>query len=106
MAVLKSMNSRLSRYRQGGKSTEHVDRLGWWERKLFPKHTSDVSFVLPAKYAANPGMLAYDVYGNANLEWLVLQYNNIINPHTEFVEGVTITLPTVNRTMTELLISK
>lgn len=90
------------RYVQGGRVESFAKRLGWWERKLLPRHASDASFVLEAKYHKRPDLLAYDVYGTAKLMWLVLQYNNIVDINIEFVEGQTVVLPTKSRVFTEL----
>lgn len=79
------------------------NRLGWWERKIFEKSTSDVPFTITPKYQYRPDRLAYDLYGRANLQWFVLQYNNVIDLHIDFAVGKTIILPTKSRLFTELL---
>ena len=103
MAKTRSDQVRGSRMKQGGVTDVSGDRLGWWERTIFPKSPLDVTIKLTRKYAMRPDLLAYDMYGKVTLQWFVLQYNNIIDVTEEFVEGATITLPTKSRLMMELL---
>lgn len=92
-----------SRFTKGGQTVLNKNMLGWWERRIFTPHISDVSFELDMKYNKRPDLLAYDIYGTPALMWLVLQYNNILDINTEFVTGKTITLPTPTRVYTEIL---
>lgn len=94
------------RYSQGG-STEVVgNRIGWWERKNFPKSTMDVSIVITKRYAHRPDLVAYDMYGKTTLMWVVLQYNAILDVMEDFTEGTVITLPSRSRLFSELLTGK
>lgn len=90
------------RYSQGGKVDDFVDRLGWWERKVFPPSSTDVSLTLTAEYNRRPDVLAYDLYGKAGLQWFILQYNTI-SDITTFEQGLTIIVPTRARLFNELL---
>lgn len=90
------------RYIQGGRVESFAKRIGWWERKPLPRHASDATFVLEAKYHKRPDLLAHDIYGTTKLMWLVLQYNNIVDINIEFVEGQTVVLPTKVRVYSEL----
>lgn len=103
MAKTRSDQVRGSRMKQGGVTEVSGDRLGWWERTIFPRSPLDVTIKLTRKYSMRPDLLAYDMYGKVTLQWFVLQYNNIIDVTEEFVEGATITLPTKSRLMMELL---
>lgn len=94
------------RYVFGGQVEVLGTRLGWWERTIFPKSTSDVKVTIISKYRGRPDNLAYDLYGKANLQWFILQYNNIVDVTTEFVEGVELILPTKARLFGELLVRK
>lgn len=93
------------RYVQGGEVTvtNNGSRLGWWERTVFDKSTSDVPFKITAKYRYRPDRLAYDVYGRADYQWVILQYNNVVDLFTDFDVGVIISLPTTERLFSELL---
>lgn len=94
------------RYSQGGQTTVVGNKIGWWERQIFPKSELDVKFTLTKKYHRRPDILAYDMYGKAALQWLVLQYNSISDVTTEFVEGAEIMLPTKGRVFSEMLTKK
>lgn len=94
------------RYSQGG-STEIVgNRIGWWERKNFPKSTMDVSIVITKRYAHRPDLVAYDMYGKTSLMWVVLQYNTILDVMEDFTEGTVIRLPSRSRLFSQLLTGK
>lgn len=87
------MAQKFSRYTKGGK----VDSTGFWTRSIFIKSYDDISITISKKYHRRPHLLASDIYGSSELSWFILQYNNIIDVHTEFVEGVELTLPTATR---------
>jgi hypothetical protein len=91
------------RYSYGGGTVDLGSRLGWWDRKILPLSDTDVTFVITSKYAKRPDLLSYDLYGTPTLQWLILQYNTILDTNTEFVEGISITVPTKARVYTELL---
>jgi hypothetical protein len=92
-----------SRYLKGGQTVILRDRIGWWERKIFEKSIDDVQLIIGSQYHTKPHLVAYDIYGKPDLMWFVLQYNNIIDVTTEFVEGVTITLPLPSRLQMNLI---
>ncbi len=103
MAIRRSDQRRDGRYVHGGKTTSSGNRLGWWERRVFDESPSDVPFVVTKRYALRPDLLAYDMYGRANLMWFILQYNNVSDITVDFVEGSEIVLPTAQRLFGELL---
>jgi hypothetical protein len=74
-----------------------TDVSGWWERKNFPKDSSDYALVIDNEYHLKPYLLAYDMYGDAAYDWFILQYNNILDAQSEFIVGKTIKLPTPER---------
>ena len=102
MAFLKSNYQSGGRFVQGGLVDDFQDRLGWWERRVFPSDTSDVTIILPAKYNMRPDLLAYDLYGKATLQWFILQYSSV-SDITTFVQGLELTLPTRSRLLGQLL---
>lgn len=101
--ALKSNFSEKGRYGYGGGVVDLDARLGWWERKIFPKSPTDLTVVIEGKYVKRPDLLSYDVYGTSHLQWLVLQYNNIIDINVEFVDGNVVQLPAKSRVFTEIL---
>lgn len=99
----RSDQRRDGRFIHGGTPTVKGNRIGWWERRIFERSPLDVPFVITKRYDRRPDLLAYDLYGRANLMWFVLQYNNISDVNTEFIEGTELTLPTSHRLFGEIL---
>jgi hypothetical protein len=48
---------------------------------------------MSAVEALKPSQVTYKLYGKDNLLWLLLQYNNIIDPVEELFPGKVIVLP-------------
>lgn len=103
MAKLNSMDISYSRYNKGGTTENYSNRIGWWDRKIFSPARDDITLLITTKYNKRPDLVAYDVYGNPQYMWVVLQYNNILDINTEFIIGKTIKLPSINRLKTEIL---
>ena len=96
-----SANDTTSRYVMGGETEQlNPGYLDWWERTIFPPALDDIPFTITKKYSKRPDALAYDTYGKDKLGWLILQYNNIQDINTEFVEGAEITLMSPQRVLT------
>jgi len=98
----KSNTQTEGRYIQGGYTDDFKTRLGWWERKVFTKSPTDITLTLTARYNKRPDLLAYDLYGKAGLQWFILQYNTISDV-TTFGQGLTLTVPTRARLLSEML---
>jgi hypothetical protein len=96
-------HTRYSRYAVGGTTTSAGTTTGWWERTTFKKSPLDVTFTITKKYAYRPDLVAFDMFGDTSLMWVVMQYNNVIDTFSDFVEGTVITLPTKGRLFGELL---
>jgi hypothetical protein len=99
-----SIEKKNSRMLQGGIVEEEGDFLKFWERRNFIRN-SDTDFVLTVtrQYEGRPDLIAFDVYDRASLGWLVLQYNNIVDPTTELVAGTQLTLPDRGRVIYQIL---
>ena len=91
-----------SRYVQGGQTERYPTRLGWWTRRTLPTSDTDIQVTIDVRTHQRPWVVAYDVYGSEELEWVVLQYNNILDVTEEFVFGRTIILPTAQRLKLEI----
>lgn len=98
-----SLNRPNSRYVQGGTTEQFANRLGFWDRKLFPIDVTDTIITLEAKYHRRPWLVAHDFYRDSSLTWFVLQYNTILDIDEEFVTGAKIQLPTPFRLRVGLL---
>lgn len=94
---------RNSRYVQGGETDRFQKRLGWWERRAIPRQDDDLRIVVGAEEAQRPDLIANRVYGKANLAWLVLQYNNIVDEKTELTISTELRLPTQRRVILDIL---
>ncbi len=60
-----------------------------------PSESDDYKYVIESQYKHRPDLLAYDLYGNANLWWVFVQRNMevIKDPIYDFEPGVTIYCP-------------
>lgn len=102
-----SVNRKDTRYVQGGTTTVNTKNVGWWERdgKLAEIADDDIIvYSLPVSYAGRPDLLSFDLYGSNNLEWVILQYNSIVDVNEEFVAGARITAPSRTRLFSSILI--
>lgn len=95
--------NRTGRYVQGGVSDSFSDRIGWWERRILAKSSSDVAITITARYHKRPDLLAADLYGRPTDQWVILQLNNIVDINVEFVQGKQIVVPTKQRMNQEFL---
>ena len=98
-----SLESKNSRYIQGGLTQPNTNRLGWWERDIILPAEDDITFVVTITFAQRPDAIASAFYDNPTLAWIVLQYNTIQDVETELVVGKTIKLPSKNRVLTSIL---
>lgn len=88
----------MSRYNSGGKVYKDADgNVKYWERSVIPKDMDDIQYTIAAKYDCSPDLLALDMYGSTSYEWVILQFNNIIDVHEEFRTGKQIKLPSIKK---------
>lgn len=94
-----------SRYVQGGDTEVLSNSLGWWEKRtdILTDQSDDITFYITSEFQYRPDKVAYTIYGRHDVEWLILQYNGILDVNTEFVSGKTIKLPSPTRLFTEIL---
>lgn len=101
-----SIFKKRSRYAQGGVSEIRGKFLGWWERDpTIAMESDDDVYIngLPAVYEGRPDLLAQDLYGDAGLEWIILQSNLIVDLNEEFVTGVKLRVPSNHRVHSVIL---
>lgn len=103
VATYNSTDVARSRYVQGGITDRYPTRLGWWDRRVFTRSDSDIRVTINVRYEYRPWLVAYDIYGSEQLEWLVLQYNGILDVNEEFTQGKVLVLPTPQRLNFEIL---
>lgn len=88
---LKKINTRLL---YGGVSELAGNGIGWWDRRdIQTNKIEDISITIDMLYAKRPDLVASYYYGTSTLEWVVLQYNNIVDVNEEFVYGRKIVIP-------------
>jgi hypothetical protein len=63
--------------------------------RTIPKEADDIIYTIKPQHALRPDLLAYDLYGDANLWWVFTARNpnSIEDPIFDFQPGVTIFLP-------------
>jgi hypothetical protein len=101
--MVKSTDDIKSRYIQGGLTDVLPNRLGWWERRLLDTNVTDIEYIIEPKYHNRPDKLSSDLYGTPFYQTFILQYNNILDDLTEFVEGNKILLPTPQRLSMDIM---
>jgi hypothetical protein len=102
--ALSSLTNRIGRYKQGGGTTSLPSRISWWERRKFSPAYDDITFKITPTYINRPDLIAFEIYGRAELMWLVLQFNSIVDINEELYNGRSIKLPSQRRLQTEILI--
>lgn len=86
-----------TRYEFGGTTDTNAVGTGVWTRKIFPRRADDIVIKLTEQTCTRLNLITYQLYGDDSLGWLVLQYNNIIDPVAELVPGMIIVMPTPER---------
>lgn len=99
----RSTNKRRSRFTQGGATETFPERLGWWERRVIRQRDDDLFRTVSSQEAGRADLIAFNVYGDASLAWLVMQYNNIVDNVVELAEGKEIRLPPKQRVSLSIL---
>lgn len=82
------------RYVLGGTSEVSARALEWWDRRRVAKDVSDLVYALEEQYVGKLWLLANTIYGDPELEWVILEYNDILDPEIELVKGMRLLLPT------------
>lgn len=100
-----SLKKRYCRYAQGGNTDVFPNKLGWWERfDLTDNHDNDIVIdKLPKTYERRPDLLAFDIYGRSDYDWVILQYNNIVDIEEEFITGSQLVLPNKMRVNVDIM---
>lgn len=73
--------------------------MGYYEPITFTPDKTDYYYVIPTKYDLKPGLLAFELYGDAQLMWVFSVYNRdiIVDPLFDFRAGKIIKIPTRQR---------
>jgi hypothetical protein len=98
-------NATNGRYVLGGVTEVSSFALEMWEAATLPPDPSDIVYFVEKKYEGFPHLLGYVFYGDTGLWWLICQYNGIIDPMAEIVEGKALLLPTLDRIKAQVFTS-
>lgn len=102
-----SLKKRFSRLLQGGITEQLQKRLGWWEKDstFVQERVDDITFTITPQTAARPDLISFSIYGTSMYDWIVLQYNNIVDIQEELVVGKTVRAPSL-RVINSSIITK
>lgn len=99
-----SIRKRLSRYSQGGDTEKIGDKLGWWERRnVVFDDVNEIVYTIDVETVKRPDKVAKKYYNSAELEWVILQYNNIVDINEEFTYGKKILIPSNSYVRTAII---
>lgn len=84
-----------SRYADTPESTKYFKFLDIWVPTSILVSANDYAYVIENKYDENPGLLAFDLYGDTRLYWVFVLRNIdlIIDPIGDFKAGLQIMIP-------------
>ena len=96
-------NAKNGRYVIGGSTEVSAGMIEWWSKNKNSHDPTDLVYFFEKKYEGRPDMLGYLFYGDVGLWWVICQYNNIINPFDELVEGAILLIPLLSRIKQEYM---
>lgn len=99
-----SVNSKTSRFVQGGITEVGSIGLEWWDRFNFPTDATDLVYTIEEQFAGRIELISYAFYAEARYWWVIAQYNNILDPFSEIVPGRVLYIPSLERL--QLLLSQ
>ena len=78
-------------------STPIVQRhLDVWNPPSFSEPVDESTFVITPELAGRSDKIAYEVYGDSTLDWIILYYNKIFNPFKELSVGTILRIPNLD----------
>lgn len=86
-----------SRYVAGGTTETNKLALEWWDRNYLDLDSTDKVYVVEAKFAGRLDLIAASFLGNPHHWWVIAMLNNILDPHSEIIEGTILYIPTTDR---------
>lgn len=92
-----SVLRRKSRYVSGGQTEVGKNgNLEWWERTLITVG-KERAYRVERKFEGRLDLIAALFLDDPRYWWVIAQYNAILDPHAEVVEGATIYIPSKDR---------
>lgn len=95
-------NKKTGRYVLGGITEVSQSGIEYWERSLLDRDPSDIVYLMEKKYEGRPDLLGILFYNDPALWWVVAQYNGILDPLEEFVEGKLLYVPLLDRVRSQM----
>lgn len=92
-----SVQRRRSRYASGGTTEVNDWALEWWERNVYQSSPNDRIYIVERRFVGRLDQIAGLFLGDNGLWWLLAQYNSILDPFSEIVEGAKIYIPSQER---------
>lgn len=92
-----SVLRRDSRFVSGGETETGESGLEWWERTVFTTDSTDISYTVELKFAGRLDQIAALFLGEPRNWWVIAQYNNILDPYSEVIEGLVLKIPSADR---------
>lgn len=97
-----AVENKNGRYVLGGTTEVSISSLEWWNRKTMSRAAGDLTYVMEKKYEGRPDLLGHVFYGDSSLWWIIAQFNGILDPMNELVEGKVLVIPELPRITKEL----
>jgi hypothetical protein len=97
MNKINSTQVRTSRYVSGGVTEVNSSALEWWERSTIPIGSDDITYVVEKKFEGRLDLIAAMFLGEPRYWWVIAQYNNVLDPHDEIIEGNILYIPSQTR---------
>jgi hypothetical protein len=98
MSTNSSVQSKSSRYTQGGITEVGPVGLEWWNRFNLPLDpNSDSFYTVDTQTERRIDKIAIGFYNDPTLWWIIAQYNNILDPYTEIEKGRVLYIPSRER---------
>lgn len=95
-------NNKNGRYVLGGTSEVSLATIEWWNKKEMYRDPTDVLYVMEKKYEGRPDLLGFVFYGDSSLWWIIAQFNGILDPMEELIEGKVLLIPQLERIKNDL----
>lgn len=93
-----SVNSKSSRYTQGGITEVGPIGIEWWNRFNLPLDSdSDSFYTVDSKTQHRIDKIAIGFLNDPTLWWVIAQYNNILDPYSEIEIGRVLYIPSRER---------
>ena len=90
-------NTKNGRYVIGGTTEVSSIAIEHWDKNVMQSHPTDIVYYVESQYVNKPHMLGYVFYGDTGLWWVICQYNGILDPITEIIEGKLLMIPLKER---------